>query len=329
MNLKQLGNIYSSNNYFTTRAAILQSYYRASINEKCGLGAKNIVKGRDNDDKAILESVKQEYGHLVCGGESRNINFFFNETYEYARHRVENKKPEETIKSDRLFNNLLSSMPMAFNLFHPLKLIKQKHPALLNKMMQNAFREFPIDKIVDILIEFIPLPIDLYTMDRSAMDTAILFQDELGKKYIISIETKYIDQLGQNKARDNALKLETAKSLNLFTANGINTISKGCTQIYRNFLLTEKYRLVHGLSDSYSIILAPREHPTTEKEIFSLRENLILEFHYKLRKYALEDFVDSLKPDCPEEFQNWLTWFYNRYLDFGKTEHLFKEFINQ
>lgn len=329
MNLKQLGNIYSSNGDFTTKAAILQSYYRVSINEKCGLGSKNILKGRDTEGKAILASIKQEYGHLVCGGESRNINFFFEETYEYAKYRIENKKPNETIKSDRLFNNLLSSMPMAFNLFHPLILIKQRYPDSLNKMMQNVFPEFSIDRVNEILIEFIPLPINLYTMDRSAMDAAILFQDDMGNKYIISIETKYIDQLGQNKAKDNSLKVETAKSLNIFTANGINTISKGCTQIYRNFLLTEKYRLFHELTDSYSVILAPSEHPTTETEISSLHENLIPDFQYKLRKYALEDFVESLKPDCPEEFQHWLTLFYSRYLDFGKTEQLFKEFINQ
>lgn len=329
MDLKQLGNIYSSNGDFTTRAAILQSYYRESINEKCGLGSKNIVKGSDSNGKPILESIKQEYGHLVCSGETRNINFFFEETYEYAKYRVENKKPDETIKTDRLFNNLLSSMPMAFNLFHPLMLIKKRYPALLNKMLRNVFPEFSLNKIDEILIEFIPLPINLYTEDRSAMDAAIIFLDDMGRKYIISIETKYIDQLGQNKAKDNSLKLETAKSLNIFTANGINTISQGCTQIYRNFLLTEKYRLVHGLRDSYSIILAPQEHPTTEKEINSLRENLYPEFQYKLHKYALEDFVASLKPDCPEEFQNWLTWFYNRYLNFGNTEYLFKEFINQ
>ena len=161
------------------------------------------------------------------------------------------------------------------------------------------------------------------------MDAAILFKDILGKEYIISIETKYTDQLGQNKAKDNSLKLDIAKSLGMFTIRGLDLISKGCTQIYRNFLLTEKYRFVHRLADSFSIILAPRDHPTTDKEIDSLVGNLIPDFKYKLRKYALEDFIESLKPHCPEEFKKWLNWFYNRYLDFNKTENLYKEFINQ
>ena len=97
MDLKQLGNIYSSNGEFTTKAAILQSYYRASINEKCGLGSKNVKTGEKADGKPELKSVVQEYGHLVSGGESRNINFYYPETFEYAKCRVNNKNPDETI----------------------------------------------------------------------------------------------------------------------------------------------------------------------------------------------------------------------------------------
>lgn len=325
--LKQLGNIYASNGAFTTRAAILQSWYRVSMNEECGLGSKNIVVGKDQNGKPLIESISQPYGHLVLGGETRNKNFFYLETFEYAKSRVENKKPDETIKADRLFNNLLSSMPMAFNLFHPLMLVKQKYPEALNKMIRKAFPEYPVHKVEDILIEYIPLPTDNYTGDRSAMDAAILFQDVRGGRYLISIETKYIDQLGQNKAKDNSLKQETAESLNIFNSNGLDTIARGCTQIYRNFLLTEKYRMVHELTDSFSIIMAPGEHPTTEKEIRSLQKNLKPEFHYKLKKYALEDFIKLLQVECPDEFSEWLNWFYDRYLNFEKTEHLFKELI--
>src|SRR5690606_35379190 len=100
--LRQLGNIYSSNGDFTTKAAILQSFFRVSIHEECGIGNKRILKGRKKDGKPIYESLKQEYGHLVLGGEARNINFFFDETFRYAKHRVKNKIPEETINSNRL-----------------------------------------------------------------------------------------------------------------------------------------------------------------------------------------------------------------------------------
>ena len=75
--------------------------------------------------------------------------------------------------------------------------------------------------------------------------------------------------------------------------------------------------------------MAPADHPTTNSEIASLHENLLPEFQYKLRKYSIEDFIEALKPECPEEYKSWLNWFYDRYLNFDKTDHLFKEFTNQ
>lgn len=329
MDLKKLGNIYSSDGEFTTRAAILQSIYRGSINEECGTGKKNVIVGTDENGKPILKSVEQEYGHLVSGGEYINKNFFFKETFDYAHYRVKNRKKDETIKADRLFNNLLSSMPMAFNLFHPLMMIRKKYPDALNRMIRNAFPSFPVHAVEDILIEYIPLPISTYTGDRSAMDAAIVFSDDSGKRYIIAIETKYIDKLGQNAAQKTELQIQSAMSLGCFNQKGMDLIQKGCTQIYRNFLLTEKFRIVNNLADSYSIIMAPEHHPTTEKEIKCFHENLLPQFHYKLSKYSLEDFFAALKPDCPDEFTGWLNWFYNRYLDFSKTEDLYRQFINK
>jgi hypothetical protein len=72
------------------------------------------------------------------------------------------------------------------------------------------------------------------------MDAAILFSDKAKNKYIIAIETKYTDNLGLNLAKDNTLKFKAALESGLFTNDGLTHINKGCTQIYRNFLLTEK-----------------------------------------------------------------------------------------
>lgn len=327
--LSDLGNIYSSNGDFTAQAAILQSYYRISQNEPCGLTRTIIVTGYDANGKTIRKSVPKLYGHILQNGLEQNKNFFFVETFEYAHHRVKFKTKDETIRVDRLFNNLLSSMPLAFNLFHPLMMMMEKHSDELTKMIQNVFPELPVSNINKIRIEFVPAPIQNYTNNKSAMDAAIEFSEKDGSSYIISIETKYTDELGQNKASDNLTLLAIAKELNMFTEAGINKIAQGCTQIYRNFLSTEKYAAVHNLKDSHSIILAPENHPTTEKEMNSLLQVLKPEYHYKLKKYSLENFVKSLELNCPESFRLWLDWFYDRYLNFTKTEHLYQQFKQQ
>lgn len=304
---------------FTAKARLLQSAYRVQ-NSETSMG---VGPSRYSVDRLTKEPTF--YGNMLADGDHSGKNFFFPATFDYAQKRADKPKAEETFDSYRLFNNLLSSMPMAFNLFHPLMMIKEKYPDLLNLMIQNLFPELPVYQVNEIVLEYIPTPINQYTDDKSAMDAAIFFSDQANNKYLIAIETKYTDSLGINKAKENDLKYTAASKSNLFTNEGLEHINKGCTQIYRNFLLTEKYRMVHRLKDSLSIILAPKDHPTTDREIKSLLKFLKPEYQYKLKKYSLEDFVFALRKNCPDEFQLWLKWFFDRYLDFDKVDTLMYE----
>lgn len=300
----------SSDNPFTAKARLLQSIWRVENGLEIGIGPEE--NSVDHNGQPSF------YGNMIKDGGSTGRNFFYNETFDYAQWRVSKRLPKETIGEYRLFNNLMSSMPMAFNLFHPLMMLHTQNPAAVDKMMQNAFPDLPIYKIKEIGLEYIPTPIEQYTNDKSAMDSFITFYDKEGGEHIIAIETKYTDSLGTNKAKDNALKTQFAIESGLFTEEGINQIKTNCTQIYRNFLLAAKFRGVNRLKDSYSIILAPKDHPSTEKEINSLKKYLKNEYNYKLTDYKLEDFVSALKENCPVENMDWLEWFEDRYLNFGK-----------
>ena len=88
------------------------------------------------------------------------------------------------------------------------------------------------------------------------------------------------------------------------------------TQIYRNLLLTERYREVENLKDSYSVVLSPKEHPSTEKEIRSVTEYLKPEYAYKLSAVTLEDFVDTMIQCLPEYYAQVYERFRERYLEF-------------
>lgn len=325
---KKYGPQSPTDNVFTRKARLLQAYYRVHElkEEECGIGPTkgSTHKLKDAQGNETGEFRPSFYGNMLLDGESSGKNFFFKETFEYAQKRVKEKMPEETIDVYRLFNNMLSSMPMAFNLFHPLMMIREKNPEALNKMIKNAFPSLPIREVAEIKIEFIPTPVQDYTNDKSAMDAAIVFKDQYGDLYLISIETKYTDSLGTNKAVDNVLKYDTACRLGQFTEEGLAHIQSGCIQIYRNYLLTEKYRLVQKLKESYSIVLAPEEHPTTGREIESLKKNLKPAFQHKIEKESLENFVGNLEVHCPDEFQDWLKEFRKRYLNFEVVDHLLK-----
>lgn len=201
-------------NPFTSKARLLQSIYRVQSGETAmGVGPSMHSKDSKTGEPSY-------YGNMVKDGQLTGKNFFFRETFEYALTRVGKMKAEETIDQYRLFNNLLSSMPMAFNLFHPLMMIKERHPEILNKMIREVFPELPVFKVDEIKIEFIPTPVSDYTNDKSAMDAAIIFSDEEKNNYIIAIETKYTDSLGLNMGKDNDSKMRTAKESGLFTEEG-------------------------------------------------------------------------------------------------------------
>lgn len=307
-----------SDNSFTAKARLLQSMWRVENGLPIGIGPNKVSVDKET-------GLPTYYGNMIASGEVNGGNFFYPETFEYAKRRVLEKKKEETIDEYRLFNNLMSSMPMAFNLFHPLMLLQNQHPAILDRMIQDAFPDFQIFKIKEIGIELIPTPIENYTNDKSAMDAFISFWDKNGGEHIIAIETKYTDSLGTNTASEKVFgkQLDVLKNLNLFSSEAIDQISRKkipISQIYRNFMLTEKYRQVQGLKNSYSIILAPEDHPSTKVEINSLKEQLKIEYQYKLQDLKLEKFIFALMINCPEEFKPWLVWFNDRYLSFKKVK---------
>jgi hypothetical protein len=260
------------------------------------------------------------YGNIIEPSFFSGKNFHYPETFEYAKKRIAVKCAGETLDPFMLFNDLLSSTVMALNIFHPLMMIKEKYPEQIAWIIQGMFPELEIDQVDDILIAFAPTPIKEYTNDKTAMDAAILFSDRANKKYLIAFEVKYAERLGTDEACDKVNKFQIAAHSGLFTTAGLEMVNDFCPQIYRNFLLTEKYRMVHQLEDSFSVVLAPKDNPSTFKEITSLRKNLKSEYKYKIRAYTLEDLMDDLHERCPCEFLDWIGRFKERYLNFKTVE---------
>lgn len=158
----------TGDNVFTRKARLLQSYYRVETLKQKEFGRgpnKNSVHKIKNDKGELPEEKNPSYyGNMLLDGDKNGKNFFYPETFKYAEKRVKEKMKEETIDAYRLFNNMLSSMPLAFNLFHPLMMIKAKYPKALKKMIQNVFPHLPIHKVKKIKIEFVPTPIKDYPM---------------------------------------------------------------------------------------------------------------------------------------------------------------------
>ncbi len=308
-----LGEEYKGDSKFVAECRKLQSIYRHEIGEE-------ICPYTDRYGNAHY------YGNYISNGETPKEgcwkNFLTEYAFEYAKYRVEHKKPYETIESDRLFNNLLSSQPMAFNLFCPLRQMLEESPERATNVIKAALPDYPIHKVTEVELEFIPENYTELIGDKSAMDAIIRFEDEVGKRGFIAVETKYSENLGTNVASKREKSIEAIKLLKCFTPDVEQRIIKGdtpLTQIYRNFLLSEMYGSKEGLL-SYSIILAPQNHPSTKRELDSLADGLRDEYKERIKNIDLEDFVNRIKHSCQDKYRLVFERFNDRYLNFRKLD---------
>ena len=307
-----------TDNAFTRKARLLQAIHRKESGSPCG----SITK----------RGITYYHPNLATNGSDTGCNFLSQEIFEYAKWRIEQKKAYETINEDRLFNNFLSSQPMAFNLFVPLMSIvhtdegKSKLAKVVAEHIINSDSS-SFNKITEVGIEFIPPYYSECLNDKTAMDAYFMYERTDGKHGLIAIETKYTDVLGTNPASNPSFAIRQATEnigiSQLLTNEGIEGITKRdikLSQVYRNFLLTETVRLHEHLDDSISIILSPKENISNEEDERSLIAILKDEYKYKFQSVTLESFVSALIREFPDT--DLFRRFEKRYLDFERVEKL-------
>lgn len=264
-----------------------------------------------------------KHTNMLVNGEMTGKNFVNKYTFNYAKQRIKHLKPHETINEYRLFNNMLSSQPMAFNLFCPfMQMLEEGKEEIVSRIFKAIFPDKSIGKVTEVGLEYLHTDIKNYLNDCTAMDAIVRYKDKGGKPAFIAIETKYTDILGDNtsnKDRAQGKYREWIKRIGMFkpeTEKDLLNGKKVVTQIYRNFLLTECYGIKEGAFRCYSVVLAPAQHPTTEMEVASLRDELLPDYKNKISSLTLEDFIERTLEVCPEEDKTPFLYFKERYLQY-------------
>ena len=288
---------------FTEKCRKRQEIFRDEMGEPMGVGPwRSSIVPREN---------------MIANGEITGKNFVNQFAFEYAKKRVVYKQKNETIDEFRLFNNMLSSQPMAFNLFCPfIQMLEEGKTELVTAIFQKAFPQMGIKSVTEVGLEYLHTDVENYLNDKTAMDAIIRYIDIDDQHSFIAIETKYTDVLGTNTGSKKARYNEWIKRLGVFlpeTEEALLNGSKPVSQIYRNFLLTESYGVTEKAGRYYSVILSPAQHPTTEEEVASLRDELKSEFRYKVISITLEDFIEKVLAICPKEENAPFLYFVNRY----------------
>ena len=153
---QDIGPQYKGEPSFRARMRFHQSWYRAHILKlPYGVGPN--------------ENSRKKYGNMLTredGDQGRN--FFTPEIFISAQKRA--AENVGTLDKFRLFCNMLSSMPMCFNLFVPL----QGDLVLATRLLGSLFPD-QVAEVLEIRFEFSPTPKNEYLNDRTAFDVFIDF----------------------------------------------------------------------------------------------------------------------------------------------------------
>lgn len=287
---------YSGDNVFSSKARLLQSIWR--------------------DEKGYEF---ERYGNYlkIDFAKRSGANFLTKGIKEIVEYELANKsKDRKVIQEPRIWNNLLSSQPMAFNLFGELKLNK----ATATEIFKNLFPNRKIEEVTQIEFEYSPeRKSEKYTNDSSAFDVFVVYENSDKKKRFFGIEVKYSENLNDEASNHKPRYEEIAKQSGIFDLSKIEELkSKPIQQIWRDHLLALSMSKINKDFDYGDFIyLYPRDnvncHNGVDKYERVLKGNI--ESHFI--PLIIEDFIDELKKVCNKK---WVSDFEDRYLKFKRIE---------
>ena len=293
---KKYNTDYRDASVFASRARLLQSIWRKENNyefEKYG--------------NYLLEEFSVESG----------ANFLTNNIFEIVKREVEDKKiAGKVIQEPRIWNNLLSSQPLAFNLFGELKL----NTPLATSVFNELFPDKNIYRVTNIDFEYSPgRNVPKYTSDKSAFDVFVEYSNHNDKKSFFGIEVKYSENLDNSPASHKERYEEISEQSEVFNMSCLPKLKgKPLQQIWRDHLLAL------SLSQDYDdcgefIYLYPRDNTECSDAINDYMKTFNKASNSCFIPLTMEKVIKVIKSYCNE---NWVFEFENRYLDFSKVDKL-------
>jgi len=241
------------------------------------------------------------------------VNFLTENIRQLVTQEVANaKKTGGLIGEPRIWNNLLSSQPLCFNLFGELHF----DLALATKYFKQLFPD-RIDEVTAVKFEYSPGRGDKkYIGDHSAFDAFIEFNKD-NKKGFIGIEVKYAESLREEtKAKANKNFKEQYATLTntcgLFKPNSVDFLRQPpLSQIWRDHLLCIATQ--QDYDEGFFVFLFPSKNSQCHKGVDSYKQYFAFDNDEQNCFYPrhLEDFLNTL---ANISTSGWTTELKNRYL---------------
>jgi hypothetical protein len=287
---------------FQRRARMLQSIWREEQGYPCGEHRRG-VHARPLGSRLVMPWAQESLA-----------NFLTPAIRDVVRAEVCDRKKSrgKLFGKPRIFNDLLSSQPLCFNLFAELKLDLKLASAVISKLTRGRFKQ-----VQGIELEHSPGRSDpRYSADRSAFDVFLECETKTGKRGFIAIEVKYHENL-RNPPGEHRLRYdEIAEQMACFHAQSRESLlASPLQQIWRDHLLTGITREVDGYDDALFVMLYPEENYECSRAVASY--TACLSDQSSFAGWTLEAFVSALKANSVAP---WIELFADRYLRFDKLD---------
>lgn len=239
---------------------------------------------------------RRKLGSRITQNAGRSgANFLRPDIADLVRHQVAYREVGALIDEQRLYTNLLSSMPLTFNLFGPMALDME----LATRTLHVLCPDLSDAAVTHILFEHSPGRGDpSLTGDYTAFDALLVYEKDAGRRGFIAVEVKYSEAMAEpsRPIKPRYDELSAASKMFIDPENPALR-SNPLQQLFRSHLLA--YAMVaHGdYDEGRFIVIAPSLNHQVQTAIESYRCQLLeaAESPLLFDTATLEHVIDCLK----------------------------------
>jgi hypothetical protein len=279
---------------------LLQTWWRQEV-----LGVSAYGPHAKSNDPA---TVPRLVGSTLALDAPPEANFVDLQVLAEVEARLNQKGWGGLVSEDRVRRNLLSSQPLAFNLFGSLK----QHPRAVLAWLSSI----GIDAVeAEVRIEWAP-PRKAHLGTGSAFDAAVIYLTAAGVKGLVAVEVKYSEDLEAQRIAPNDHVLDATRTNGHWRTGSSDPLREPrLSQIWLNALLAQSCALnmEEGITEDLTVVMACAADTKALRATADVRAELA--DPAGLMWCPFESVLSSL--GAVEETNEWTDWFRLRYLDFA------------
>jgi len=220
------------------------------------------------------------------------------------------------VEETRLWGNLLSSQPLCFNFWGPLK---YDHP-LANAFLSATVPDFA--ELIDIHFEWAPQPKEDFTDDNSAFDVMIEYQDRNANRVVWGLECKYTDRLRSKSYDTETYRRVFEGSKDIFVNPYGFYVRPSFNQLFRNQLIACAYEQKTGTRSHCGIFCSADD--TKALDIASRFQMALANGAARFSILTYQGFIETMQKLVLDwEARKWTMLLWARYLGLALSEETY------